>query len=140
MLIHKSDNVEVQLETGHKYAIRPIKAGENVIKYGNPIGHATADIKAGEHVHTHNLKTNLSDKLEYTYAPAPLNFERKESDLTFMGYLRENGEVGIRNDVWIVKGEKEYMIPAVKAFVLDTDVDAGTMHVRLIEGMEVNAN
>ena len=44
------------------------------------------------------------------------------------------------NKVYVVKGEKEYMIPAVKAFVLDTDVDAGTMHVRLIEGMEVNAN
>ena len=44
------------------------------------------------------------------------------------------------NKVYVVKGDKEYMIPAVKAFVLDTDVDAGTMHVRLIEGMEVSAN
>ena len=102
MLITKLDNVEVNIDDGHKYAARDIAAGENIIKYGQPIGHATADIKKGEHVHTHNVKTNLSDKLEYTYAPAPLNFERKESALTFMGYLRENGEVGIRNDVWIV--------------------------------------
>ena len=44
------------------------------------------------------------------------------------------------NKVYVVKGEKEYMIPAVKAFVLDTDMDAGTMEVRLIEGMETDAN
>jgi len=101
MLIHKSDNVEVQLETGHKYAIRPIKAGENVIKYGNPIGHATADIGVGEQVHTHNLATNLSGKIEYVYQPDDLSRENIPSP-TFMGYLREDGQVGIRNDVWIV--------------------------------------
>ena len=37
MVIHKLDNVEVNLEDGHKYARRDIKAGENIIKYGNPI-------------------------------------------------------------------------------------------------------
>lgn len=102
MLIHKLDNVEVNLEDGHKYARVNIKKGENVIKYGNPIGHAIADIKAGEHVHTHNVATNLSDNLTYTYsgpfpAPAPV-----ESARTFMGYVRENGDVGIRNEIWIV--------------------------------------
>ena len=44
------------------------------------------------------------------------------------------------NKVYVVKGEKEYMIPAVKAFILETDVDAGTMQVNLIEGMEINAD
>ena len=102
MLINKLDNVEVNIENGHKYAICDIKAGENVIKYGQPIGHAICDIKKGEHVHTHNIKTNLSEKLEYTYNPAELCFEKIDSDLTFMGYVRENGEVGIRNDIWIV--------------------------------------
>ena len=102
MLIHKLDNVEVNLEDGHKYARVNIKKGENVIKYGNPIGHAIADIKVGEHVHTHNVATNLSDNLTYTYsgpflAPAPV-----ESARTFMGYVRENGDVGIRNEIWIV--------------------------------------
>ena len=67
MRINKLDNVEVNLADGHKYALRDIKKGENVIKYGNPIGHATADIKKGEHVHTHNVATNLSDNLTYTY-------------------------------------------------------------------------
>ncbi len=102
MIIHKLDNVEVNLNDGHKYALRDIKAGENIIKYGNPIGHATVDIKAGEHVHTHNVKTNLSGNLEYTYAPTVTEYVPEKSDATFMGYLRENGEVGIRNDIWIV--------------------------------------
>ena len=44
------------------------------------------------------------------------------------------------NKVYVVKGEKEYMIPAVKAFILDTDMETETMQVRLIEGMEVDAN
>ena len=102
MLINKLDNVEVNLEDGHKYAIRDIAAGENIIKYGNPIGHATADIKKGEHVHTHNTKTNLSGKIEYIYEPF-VDTLKKESEIpTFMGYVRKNGEVGIRNEIFIV--------------------------------------
>jgi len=102
MLIHKLDNVEVNLENGHKYAIRPIKKGENVIKYGNPIGHATADIGVGDHVHTHNVATNLSDNLTYTYNPGDLSFPIADQGRTFKGYLRKNGDVGIRNEVWII--------------------------------------
>ena len=102
MLINKLDNVEVNLDDGHKYAIKDIKRGENVIKYGNPIGHATCDIKVGEHVHSHNVSTNLSDVLEYTYTPTESVIKVEESDKTFLGYLRENGDVGIRNDIWIV--------------------------------------
>ena len=102
LLINKLDNVEVNVDDGHKYARRDIKSGENIIKYGQPIGHATVDIKAGEHVHTHNVKTNLSGKLEYTYEPGEIHDEKCDSDLTFMGYVRKNGDVGIRNDIWIV--------------------------------------
>lgn len=101
MLINKLDNVEVNIADGHKYAVRDISRGENVIKYGMPIGHAMADIKKGEHVHTHNLKTNLSGKTEYTYTSAPAQ-KKASTDRTFMGYVRDNGEVGIRNDIWIV--------------------------------------
>ena len=54
---------------GHKFALRDIAAGENVVKYGYPIGHATQDVPQGGWIHTHNLKTNLRDDLEYTYAP-----------------------------------------------------------------------
>lgn len=102
MLINKLDNVDVNVENGHKYAICDIKKGENIIKYGMPIGHATEDIKKGDHVHTHNVKTNLSGKMEYTYNPVKYPTEKIESNLTFMGYVRENGDVGIRNDIWIV--------------------------------------
>ena len=102
MLINKNDNVTVNIENGHKYAARDIKSGENIIKYGQPIGHATCDIKEGEHVHVHNVKTNLSGKLEYTYNPSFVADEKINSDLTFMGYVREDGSVGIRNDIWIV--------------------------------------
>ena len=102
MLINKLDNVEVNLADGHKYALRDIAKGENVIKYGNPIGHATADIKAGEHVHTHNVATNLSDNLTYTYEPGDLTFPIADTGRTFKGYMRPNGDVGIRNEIWII--------------------------------------
>ena len=102
MLINKLDNVDINLADGHKYALRDIKCGENIIKYGNPIGHAICDIKAGEHVHTHNTKTNLSGNLEYSYEPHFYEMEKAEGERYFMGYLRENGDVGIRNEVWIV--------------------------------------
>ena len=102
MLINKLDNVEVNVENGHKYAVCDIKSGENIIKYGQKIGHAVSDIKKGEHVHTHNIKTNLSGKLEYSYTPDFVEMPKLDSDLYFEGYVRENGEVGIRNDVWIV--------------------------------------
>ena len=102
MLINKLDNVEVNLADGHKYALRDIAAGENIIKYGNPIGHATVDIKKGEHVHSHNVKTNLSGNLEYTYEPKFYEIAEGDKERTFMGYVRKNGEVGIRNEIWIV--------------------------------------
>ena len=102
MLINKLDNVEVNLADGHKYALRDIAKGENIIKYGNPIGHATADIKKGEHVHTHNVKTNLSDKLTYTYTENTAVFPVADTGRTFKGYVRSNGDVGIRNEIWII--------------------------------------
>jgi altronate hydrolase len=101
MIINKLDNVEINLENGHKYALCDIKKGENVIKYGNPIGHATADISRGEHVHTHNMKTNLSGNLEYKYSGG-MEFSFGESERTFLGYVRENGDIGIRNEIWII--------------------------------------
>ena len=102
MLINKLDNVDINLDDGHKYAIRDIKSGENIIKYGNPIGHATCDIKKGEHVHTHNVKTNLSGNLDYSYEPKFYDTPVDPTDRTFMGYVRDNGDVGIRNEIWIV--------------------------------------
>ncbi len=103
MLINKLDNVEVDLSTGHKFASEDIKTGENIIKYGNPIGHAISDIKKGEQVHTHNMKTNLSGKIEYKYTPfEDSEHESEYKDRTFMGYVRKDGSVAIRNEIWIV--------------------------------------
>lgn len=99
--IHPADNVVVNIETGHKLALVDIAEGENVIKYGFPIGHATQPIKKGEHVHTHNLKTNLKEKLSYTYQPKLVELQ-PVPEITIHAYVRENGDIGIRNDIWIV--------------------------------------
>ena len=101
MQIHKSDNVEVR-EDGHKYALCDIRCGENVIKYGFPIGHAVSNIAKGDHVHTHNVMTNLGANLEYTYAYKDYGLKNADTDACFYGYVRENGEVGIRNEIWII--------------------------------------
>lgn len=101
MKINSLDNVYINLSDGHKYADRDIKKGEDIIKYGCSIGHATSDIKKGEHVHTHNLKTNLSGKISYSYEPRFYELPKYEKR-TFKGYLRRDGSVGIRNDIFIV--------------------------------------
>ena len=102
MLINKLDSVEVRPENGHKYAVRPIKKGDKVIKYGQVIGIATEDIGVGEHVHSHNMKTSLEGKLEYVYDRKMYETVKAEGELYFNGYVRENGDVGIRNDIWII--------------------------------------
>lgn len=87
---------------GHKVLISDKKEGEDIIKYGYPIGHARKDLKAGEWVNENNLKTNLSGTLEYTYQPVNEELNIKDEKRTFRGYVRKNGEVGVRNEIWIV--------------------------------------
>ena len=101
VVINPGDNVKVNLENGHKYALIDIKKGEKVIKYGYPVGTASADIKRGEHIHSHNLKTALLGEMVYTYTPSLQNFIKAEP-IAISAYLRRNGDVGIRNDVWII--------------------------------------
>ena len=120
IIINESDNVLVALEDlvkgdvvanvelledvkkGHKVAIKKIVKGENIIKYGYPIGHATSDIEVGMWVHVHNVKTNLGENEDYKY------YENKQVDTYYDKirevnvYLRKNGNVGIRNELWIV--------------------------------------
>lgn len=121
--IHPRDNVAVALEDishgaelaevkpgfyvtqyipkGHKVAVLPVAKGEKIMKYGYPIGLATQDICAGEWVHTHNVKTGLSEAAHYRYQPlfAPLEGERAAQ---FEGYLRRDGRAGVRNEIWIL--------------------------------------
>ena len=101
VIIHPNDNIKVSLEDGHKYAVKAVKRGENVIKYGFPIGIASADIEVDEHVHSHNLKTALSGIEEYTYSPM-LSDISDEEPITISAFVRKNGDIGIRNDIWIV--------------------------------------
>lgn len=108
--IHPSDNVAVILTDnnpvaprGHKIALRNIAKGEPVVKYGFPIGRATQDIAEGEWIHSHNLATALGANEEYTYNNPSRNTPAvKTEPLTINGYLRSNGEIGIRNELWIV--------------------------------------
>jgi altronate hydrolase len=96
---------------GHKVALRALRAGETVHKYGMPIGAVTVDVAPGTWLHAHNLKTRLEGTLEYVFngersavsdqrGSASLNAER--STLTFDGYRRASGRVGTRNEVWII--------------------------------------
>ncbi|MCE5343459.1 MAG: altronate dehydratase family protein [Eubacteriales bacterium] len=86
---------------GHKFALRPIAPGEPVLKYGQPIGTASTAIAAGEHIHTHNLRTLLSGECSYTYLPVRPVLPAVKSR-NFDGYLRKNGRVGVRNELWIL--------------------------------------
>lgn len=87
---------------GHKVLLTDKKEGENIIKYGYPIGHAAKNLKAGEWVNENNLKTNLAGTLEYTYNPVDEKLNIPVENRTFKGYVRKNGDVGIRNEIWIV--------------------------------------
>jgi altronate hydrolase len=90
------------VKRGHKVAINEIQENEYVIKYGYPIGHATQPISAGEHVHTHNTKTNLDGIVDYQFNQKLTSNPFKNENLTFKGFKRKNGNVGIRNELWIV--------------------------------------
>ena len=87
---------------GHKILLCDTPKDKPIIKYGYPIGHAKENLKAGEWVNENNIQTNLSGTLEYEYHPAikPLSIEQE--DRSFKGFMRKNGEVGIRNEIWIV--------------------------------------
>ena len=99
------ENTEIEaLETipaGHKMAVKDICEGADVIKYGFRIGTAKEDIKAGQWVHTHNVKTALGDLLEYKYEPVHME-EKITEDATFLGFQRSDGKVGVRNEIWII--------------------------------------
>ena len=92
VIINEKDNVGVSLTgnenipAGHKFALRDLKKGEYVIKYGEIIGRATQDISEGEWVHTHNTETHLDEKAEYSYNPVYPEFCEKKG--TFNGFKR----------------------------------------------------
>ena len=87
---------------GHKVLLKDTSKGEDIIKYGYPIGHAIEDLKAGDWVNENNLKTNLAGTLDYTYSPVNNTLDIADEKRTFMGYQRKNGDIGVRNEIWIV--------------------------------------
>ena len=101
-----ADGKEIKLlqdtPAGHKVLLEDKSEGEDIIKYGYPIGHALKDLKAGEWVNENNLKTNLAGMLEYTYNPVDEKLTILKENRTFKGYVRKNGDVGVRNEIWIV--------------------------------------
>lgn len=90
-----------EIPAGHKMAVCEIPAGGEVIKYGYRIGNAKEDIREGAWIHTHNVGTALGDLLEYSYEPVTVEETRTE-DVTFMGFNRPDGKVGVRNEIWVI--------------------------------------
>ncbi len=100
------DGVQVvpltKIPAGHKMALRDMWKGENVVKYGFPIGHLLEDVKQGGLIDHANLKTNLDGLLEYTYEPDLTEIPRAKDIASFKGYRRADGRAGIRNELWVI--------------------------------------
>ncbi|MDE7329894.1 MAG: altronate dehydratase family protein, partial [Clostridia bacterium] len=99
--IYEGVTLAEDITKGHKFTLKEIKAGENIIKYGNPIARATKDIAKGAHVHTHNVVTNLSENLEYVYEKVPTELKPVKGRKVNV-YERADGNVGIRNEIWVI--------------------------------------
>ncbi|MBP2195282.1 UxaA family hydrolase [Pantoea cypripedii] len=132
------NNVRVELQQavgrGHKFALQPLATDALVIKYGLPIAHATTPIAAGEIIHSQNARTNLSDLDEYDYQPDFITLPPQAGDREVQIYRRANGEVGIRNELWIlptvgcVNGIARQIL---QRFLKETDDAAGIDGVHL---------
>lgn len=124
--------IEIKQDTpaGHKLLIKDAPKGTNIIKYGYPIGHSIEDLTEGQWVNENNIKTNLSGSLEYEYSPVNEKLSIENENLTFKGYMRKNGEVGIRNEIWIVptvgcvNGIAEKLVDLLKAETNCEGIDA----------------
>ncbi|MBC8062811.1 MAG: altronate dehydratase [Clostridiaceae bacterium] len=99
---NKDITLKEEVKRGHKIAIEHIAVNENIIKYGFPIGHSIVEVSEGQWVHTHNIKTNLDGIKEYTFNQKLIENSFTNRNLTFKGYKRIDGNVGIRNELWIV--------------------------------------
>lgn len=118
--INPDDNVAVALEdlkageqvfgvelkedipSGHKIALADMPCGTNVIKYGYPCGHTTADVPAGHKLDHNCIKTNLEGLLDYSYSPVQAPVLPEARPRTFKGFRRADGQVGVRNQIWII--------------------------------------
>lgn len=108
--LHKDDIIEdngykitllSDIPQGHKFALADISEKDPVIKYGYRIGVAKSNISTGEWVHTHNMKTALSEQSDYSYNPVDAKIDSTKPS-SFMGYIREDGRAAVRNEIWII--------------------------------------
>ncbi len=116
---------------GHKFALATHGAGDAVIKYGDEIGRAKATIAIGAHVHEHNLETGLEGPGDYWFeggyvAPEP---DRRESS-TFDGYVRRDGRVGTRNEIWLIP-----TVGCVANVCAQLAAKAGPLHADKVDGV-----
>ncbi|WP_160678089.1 altronate dehydratase family protein [Clostridium sp. C8-1-8] len=138
MDLNKDQSIEVDgkvitlkedIKRGHKIAIKAINLNEDVVKYGFPIGHAITAIEEGQWIHTHNTKTNLDGIKDYSFNQKLVDNIYNHKNLTFKGYKRANGNVGIRNELWIVptvgcvNGIAERMLDRLKKEVGELQID-----------------
>jgi altronate hydrolase len=125
-----SVTLKSDIPQGHKFALTPLQAGDNVIKYGYAIGHAVANVAQGDLVNEKNIKTNLEGLLEYRYSPVSAKVGAGNRHLTFKGYRRKSGEVGVRNELWIVptvgcvNGTASQLAGRLNAEVRESKLDA----------------
>lgn len=94
--------LRTDVPAGHKVTLKNFQAGENIIKYGYPIGHVTVDVPEGTWVSEKEIKTNLAGLLDYAYQPVEVHTDIPVEHRTFKGYCRRNGDVGVRNEIWII--------------------------------------
>lgn len=91
------------IPAGHKVAVCVMAEGSTVVKYGHPIGTVTREISAGQWVHSHNMHSSLKEISEYSYQESSVPVPKtSRTPQNFMGFRREDGRVGIRNEVWII--------------------------------------
>ena len=91
-----------KIPAGHKVALKALAEGEDVVKYGFPIGHLLQAVPQGGLIDHSVLKTNLDGLLEYTYQPDLMEIAPAKTKATFKGYRRADGRAGIRNELWII--------------------------------------
>lgn len=120
---------------GHKFALKGHAAGDAVIKYGAPIGNATASIAPGRHVHVHNLATALAGVLAYRPGSADLRFAGSGDERTWSGYRRADGRAATRNEAWI--------LPTVGCVGMTAEMlarEANARHAGRIDGVHAFAH
>ena len=99
----KEIKVSEYIPAGHKMALQDLCKGEKIIKYGFPIGVLTRDIEKGGLIDHNAIKTSLEGVLEYKYSPSLRKPEPGTSEkASFKGYRRDDGQCGIRNEIWIL--------------------------------------